>query len=296
MQLGRESLNGYSGKTMMFPLKCALFSLGCLTTASLIAETEDGSSQGPQHSNWDIFWQDEFSGTELDERKWTLCKRGNYDWNNSLSADPRLLKVTGGALHLQGIVNDQQATDPVPFVTGGVTSKRKFAFQYGKAQVRARFKSAQGAWPAIWMLGSKGAWPAKGEIDLMEHLNFDNLVYQSVHSQYTTSNDKHATPKSGGTAKIERDAWNTYGCEWEERQITFTVNGKPTHTYPRKSTLGKAQWPFRQSVYFILSMQIGGDWVNHSGPTNPAHFPAGMEIDWVRVYKRKTSPKAKTEK
>ena len=50
---------------------------------------------------------------------------------------------------------------------------------------------------------------------------------------------------------------------------------------------GEAQWPYDQTFFFILSMQIGGKWVNGPGPTNPAHYPAGMEIDWVRVYRRR---------
>ncbi len=29
-----------------------------------------------------------------------------------------------------------------------------------------------------------------------------------------------------------------------------------------------------------------GGWVNRSGPTKPAHYPAWLEVDWVRVYQR----------
>lgn len=47
---------------------------------------------------------------------------------------------------------------------------------------------------------------------------------------------------------------------------------------------GARQWPFDQPFYFIFSMQIGGSWVNQAGPTMPEDYPAGMEIDWVRVY------------
>jgi acetyl-CoA acetyltransferase len=71
---------------------------------------------------------------------------------------------------------------------------------------------------------------------------------------------------------------------------TPSVNGQPTHTYPRVPEKGDKQWPFNQPFYFILSMQIGGKWVNGSGPTDPAHYPASMAVDWVRVYSRKTEP------
>ena len=245
------------------------------------------SVNNPEQSPWELVWEDEFSGEELDDSKWSLCTRGNADWMNTISDDPRLLRLEDGVLHLRGIVNDRKDKDPSPYLTAGVTSRGKADFQHGKVQIRARFKSAQGSWPALWMLGAEKGWPAGGEIDLMEHLNFDHIIYQTVHSEYTVKIDKTNTPKQGGTAKIERDDWNTYGCEWDAKEIVFTVNGKPTHTYPRVPAKGEEQWPFDQPLYFILSMQIGGEWVNGSGPTNPAHYPAWMEIDWVRVYGRK---------
>jgi beta-glucanase (GH16 family) len=246
------------------------------------------SAEQPGQAGWKLVWEDDFSGTELDDSTWTRCERGTSDWNNTMSDDPRLLSVENGVLHLRGIVNNKKDEDPAPYLTAGVNSKGKYAFLYGKVQIRARFKSAQGAWPALWMLGAEKGWPANGEIDLMEHLNFDDIVYQTVHSEYTINIAKTNTPKKGGTAEIKRDDWNTYGCEWDADQIVFTVNRKPTHTYPRVPELGEEQWPFNQPFYFVLSMQVGGKWVNGKGPTNPDHYPAGMEIDWVRVYSRDT--------
>jgi beta-glucanase (GH16 family) len=247
-------------------------------------ETKPAENVLPQ-PNWKLVWKDEFDGKKLDGAKWTLCERGKANWQATMSDDPRLLKLSTGVLHLIGIVNDAPQKDPAPYLTAGVTSKGKFAFTYGKIEIRARFKCAQGAWPALWMVGEKGGWPAGGEIDLMEHLNFDALVYQTVHSAYTSKGGK--TPKPGTTAKINRDGWNTYGCEWSEDKIVFTVNGAATHTYPRVPEKGDAQWPFQHPFHFILSMQIGGNWVNSSGPTNPAHYPASLEVDWVRVYQSK---------
>ncbi len=256
------------------------------SSAGANSESTAAASGDAGLPGWELVWQDEFAGDKLDGSKWTRCTRGKPDWKNTMSADPRLLQIGNSVLHLRGIANDRQDDDPAPFLTAGVTSRGKFAFQYGKVQIRTRFKSAQGAWPALWMMGADKGWPANGEIDLMEHLNFDHKVYQTVHSEYTVKVDKTNTPRKGGTAGIKRDDWNTYGCEWDADKIVFTVNGKPTHTYPRVPAKGEKQWPFDQPFYFILSMQIGGKWVNGSGPTNPAHYPAGMEIDWVRVYRR----------
>jgi len=266
------------------------FTIGLIAAVGISAAPDTGkggavaSALQPGLPGWKLVWEDDFTDPKLNEAVWSRCWRGKSDWNNTMSQDPRLLEIRDGVLHLRGIVNDKKAEDPVPYLTAGVTSKGKFTFKYGKVQIRTRFKSAQGAWPALWMMGAEKGWPANGELDLMEHLNFQDKVFQTVHSVYTLKIDKTNTPKKGSTAKIKRDEWNTYGCEWDADKVVFTVNGKPSHTYPRVAAKGEKQWPFNQPFYFLLSMQVGGGWVNGSGPTNPEHYPAGMEIDWVRVY------------
>ena len=238
-----------------------------------------------EHPGWELVWNDEFSGNELDQTKWTRCRRGGSNWSDTMSDDPRLLVLDDGVLHLHGIENDNQEVDPAPYLSAGVSSKGKHFFQYGKVQIRARVKSAQGAWPALWMMPENKPDAGYGEIDLMEHLNFDDSVYQTVHSDYTLE-DRNRPPQRYCQPEIDRDAWNTYGCQWDDNNIVFTVNDVPTLTYPRMPELGESQWPFDVPYYFIFSMQIGGGWVNGTGPTNPDHYPAGMEIDWVRVYRK----------
>lgn len=255
-----------------------------LAAVALLACLPPGLAAGeePLHlKGWKLIWNDEFSGPVIDASKWTVCERGKSDWNDTMSPDPRCYVLKDGLLRLCGIPNDRKDIDPVAFLTGGLTSKDKFDFRHGKIVIRARFKSAKGAWPALWMLGSKGGWPHNGEIDLMEHLNHDTIVYQTVHSHWANTVDKGKSIPKGGTATINRDDFNTYGAEWNTDKITFTVNGAPTFTYPKVSSKGPGQWPFDGRFYLLLSMQIGGAWV---GPVDPAQYPAWMEVDWVRVY------------
>jgi len=252
----------------------------------IVERAKDGSGP-PPIGNWEMIWSDEFNGTKLNSKNWTRCKRNNADWGNTLSDRSDLLNIKNGILELRGIVNPDTSKDKSPYLTAAVESRNTFSFQYGKVEIRARFKSAQGAWPALWMLGKNGGWPANGEMDLMEHLNFDKVVYQTVHSEYTVNIDKSNTPRKGGTAQVNPDDWNLYGCEWDKDKIVFTVNGKSTHTYPRVPEKGEKQWPFDQPFYFVLSMQIGGGWVNGSGATNPNHYPADLSVDYVRVYQNK---------
>lgn len=247
--------------------------------------------------NWQLVWQDDFSGSMLNTSVWSRCKRGKANWNDTMSDAPDLLKVHNGILRLRGIaITPTNSQEKVRYNTAGINSKNKYSFKYGKVVIRARFKSATGAWPALWMLGEQMHWPANGEIDLMEHLNFDTIVYQTVHSEYTQKIDKRNTPRHGTTAKITRDKWNTYGCEWTPNKITFTINGRSTMSYPRVPEKGPLQWPFYKNFYFVLSMQVGGNWVNRQGgPTNPEHYPAWIDIDWIRVYKNRVTEHSKNQ-
>lgn len=251
-----------------------------ILTLPVLSFVMTGELQGAD--DWKMVWNDEFNVPKrIDTTKWSPCGRGTSDWNNTATDDPRCYEIRGGTLRLLGRVNDWKKDDPAEFLTGAIQSKGKFAFKYGRIEIRARFQSAKGAWPALWMLGEKGGWPGNGEIDLMEHLNHDDIVYQTVHSKHTHKPGGKQSPQSGGTAKIKREEYNTYGAEWDADKIAFTVNGKPTHTYPRVPEKGTDQWPFDQPFYLILSMQIGGSWV---GKADPKDYPAWLEIDWVRVY------------
>ncbi len=244
-----------------------------LTTGDLPPEFIDG---------WNLVWQDEFNGQEIDSSIWSPVQRATSDWNNTMTTDPKVFGIGDGRLHLKGLVNDDRTSDPSPFLTGGLTSRGKYSFQYGKIVIRARFGSARGAWPALWLLGDQGGWPYNGELDLMEHLNYDKSVYQTVHSGY---NYTGSSTQKFIQAPIDQYGYNTYGLEWDEETVAFTVNGSRTMTYSRDPAKGETQWPFKQPFYIILSMQIGGSWVG-AGYLSDPNYPTEMEVDWIRVYEK----------
>lgn len=58
--------------------------------------------------------------------------------------------------------NPDTSIDKVPYLTGGIQTRKKLFFRYGKVEVRAKFSNGQGLWPAIWMMSEDGSagWPA----------------------------------------------------------------------------------------------------------------------------------------
>lgn len=235
-------------------------------------------------SDWKVIWEDDFNKPVLDTMKWSYIPSNNADWGNYMSADPKCYAISDGKLFLKGIVNPDTISDSRPFLTGGVYTKGKFAFQYGKIEIRAKLESARGAWPAMWMLAEKnkyGEYPRNGEIDIMEHLNFDKIIYQTTHSYYTLELKQKNNPIHFGTVKLDPEKYNTYGLEWYPDKLVFTLNGKVTFTYPKLAGVDASQWPYDQPFYLMIDQQLGGSWV---GKVKPEDLPVQMIIDWVKIY------------
>ncbi len=252
-----------------------------VTTNSLIDKNDNQTS-------WKLVWEESFEKDGfLDTTKWSVIKRNNADWGNYMSNNPACINIKNGKMYLRGIVNEDLKRDTVAYLTGGVETKGKFAFQYGKIEIHAKLENAQGAWPAMWMLADQpkyGKYPRNGEIDLMEHLNFEDKIYQTVHSYYTLELKQKTNPQYYKTHPVETENYNTYGMEWLSDKLVFTINGIETFTYPRLDNVDKSQWPFDQPFYLMIDMQLGGKWV---GSVKSDDLPVQMIIDWVRVYQEK---------
>ena len=246
--------------------------------------------------NYTLIWEDNFNGSELDPSKWdTIPSATGSDWDKYMSNDPLCFDMTDGKLYLKGILNpDTLSGEPRTFLTGGVYTKDIFDFQYGKIEVRAMLESAQGAWPAIWMLSQDqkyGGYPRNGEIDIMEHVNYQGYIHQTTHSYWTLDMGQDDNPPNTNTVDVDVSQFNIYGLEWYKDSLVFTLNGVPTFTYPKIEDLNVYQWPYDQPFYIMLSQQLGGAW---AGTIDKEDLPVQMVVDYVRVYERTTDPPVET--
>lgn len=243
-------------------------------------------AQNKINKKWNLVWEENFNRDGyLDETKWNVIERNRADWGNYMSDNPDCIWVKDGMLYLRGIVNEDRSVDTVPYLTGGVNTKGKFAYQYGKVEIKAKLESAKGAWPAMWMLADQpkyGKYPRNGEIDLMEHLNFEDQMYQTVHSYYTLELKEKTNPPYYKTSPVEAGEFNIYGLEWFPDKLVFTLNRSETFVYPKLNDVDSSQWPFDQPFYIMIDQQLGGSWV---GEVDPTDLPVQMIVDWVKVYK-----------
>ena len=168
----------------------------------------------------------------------------------------------------------------------------KFAFTYGRVDVRAKLPFGDGTWPAIWTLGKNinesGAywqtqgfgttsWPACGEIDVMEH---------GLGAVNHTSSALHTPSSSGATvntaSQVLSDVANNYhiySMNWSPNQITFLVDGVGYYTY-NPAIKDASTWPFDEDQYILLNIAMGGI----AGTIDSGFTQSAMVIDYVRVY------------
>lgn len=123
----------------------------------IITDSNDNDGEYPVFDN--LVWSDEFNGTgTIDTNKWfhqTELPSGGSWYNSEVQHYTNREEnsfVENGNLHI--VAKKETFTDQG--YTKQYTSARlnsKYAFTFGKVQVRAKLPSGSGTWPAIWMLG-----------------------------------------------------------------------------------------------------------------------------------------------
>ena len=250
-----------------------------LTMSSVTANASFAASP-----NYQLIWSDEFNSTgSFDTAKWEHAPRGTVAWNKYLTPSSNYVSQDGSNLLLR-MDNATIAGDAVPYHSGGVRSMGKFNIAYGKVEVRAKFTQGQGSWPAIWMMPEPATahstgWPACGEIDIMEHVNNEASIHQTIHNSTVTNPNGVSTATHA--AAYNTTAFNTYSIEWDPSAIKFYVNGTLQYTYSKVSS-GWEQYPFDVPFYLILNQAGGAGW---PGAITDSNLPFSMQVDYVRVYK-----------
>ena len=128
------------------------------------------NSHAQEHRRYALIWNDEFDSGVLDNKVWSKIWRSTADWAVHMSSNDTLYAFGNGDLVMYGMANDFLPNDKSPFLTGGIWSKHRKAFGFGRLEIRAKFDVAQGFWPAIWMMPQVNhalAWPHGGDIDIM---------------------------------------------------------------------------------------------------------------------------------
>lgn len=279
-------------------------------------------------------FHDEFDGTKLDTTKWGYqygcfdpAQRSQAQYTDS----PDNVSVRDGYLNLTARYSPTKTkwdgtqiprtckhgsvTYDAPFTSGMITTKTKDGkVLYAApgtgfyAEARIKLPSARPSWSAFWGTGTKGAYPANGEIDVFESKGYDPThLMSNVHTPRIGDPKKttqHQGMMHGNTASSQSE-FHTYGVRKTADAIEFYFDGTLTHTVKMSDIKGDNPFLDKDNnLVLMLNQMVGGSYLakqsNWSDKTyvdatkyaddykNADGAGATMYVDYVRVYEPKT--------
>ena len=257
----------------------------------------------PRAREWQMVWNDEFDGTELDATKWSpdiWPARKVNDEDQAYTPRKKNIRVKDGMLIIEAHKEDY---DNASHTSGRLHSQGKGDFLYGRFEVRAKIPEGKGTWAAIWMLPSNpftyatkcsegvdwqgnpdcDAWPNSGEIDILEHVGYQmDHVHGTVHTKaYYWVNWEQRKGRILTDNAAEK--FHVYSMEWSPERIDIFVDDSLYFTYMNEGN-GWEHWPFDQPFHLIMNLAVGGYWGRAGGGIDNSIFPQQMLIDYARVY------------
>lgn len=267
--------------------------------ANVLAYIDDFLYSGALSTFNNLVWSDEFTGSgAVDAQKWfhqTQLPNGVSWYNNELqhytNSNTNSFLSNGNLSIVAKRESFTSQTQTKQFTSARLNSK--FAFKYGRVEVRAKLPVGAGTWPAIWMLGKNinepGAfwypthgttnWPACGEIDIMEHWGANqNVISSAVHFPVNGNLNAGQYVTNAQTKNTVSSEFHVYAVDWNAQRITFSVDGINHFSY-NPSTKNIYTWPFDAEQYLLLNVAI-------EPRVTSGFVQSAMEVDYVRVYQQ----------
>lgn len=257
---------------------------------------------------YELVWQDEFDGTELDRNKWNdnqsvdkihwgAVRRGGY-WHRDM------ISVSDGNLHIRTKYLDEKAASEYGgdykegWYTGYITTRDSNPtnesdpdfFLYGYYETRCILPQGQGLWSAFWMMNEgvvnvDGSGRDGTEVDIFEGFSYEQGEKKtadcvSVNLHWDGYGESLQSYRVGSFyARNPYTEYNTYGVMWTPDEYIFYINGREC---ARTDKGGVSQNP----ECLLLSVEIAGE--NGEafgyGDINLNSGDVDFIVDYVRVY------------
>jgi beta-glucanase (GH16 family) len=255
-----------------------------------------------RNDDYKLVWSDEFNKDGApDPDQWRFetgfVRNHELQWYSTKNA-----YCKGGNLIMEAKTDtsanplyDPTATDwkrsraKLGYTSASINTRGLYQWQYGRFEMRARFDTDAGLWPAFWTLGTKGEWPSNGEIDIMEYYRGKLLanIACGTSARYKAKWFSNTKPLEELGGKNWASKFHTWRMDWDEQAISLYVDDQLLNSV-KLSDLENAVKdpvnPFKQPHYILLDLAIGGD---NGGDPKGTIFPRTFEVDYVRVYQKK---------
>jgi beta-glucanase (GH16 family) len=245
------------------PTQILVVSMACLS-GLLFAKTAFAAAPS---GSWPLTWSDEFDGANLDTNKW---KWGSLPWGGQHHNDQYASWITSedsylanGSLWLRCRKATGSEFGGYPYSEGFVHSDGKMNYTYGYVEIRARYPSGKGVWPAFWSLS--WGWPP--EFDIAEYFGSDDRMHMGL--AYGT-----CCPATWDSSNFYNEGfqnWHTYALEWGPGYAIWSKDGVlKKHIYAG----------YVPSVPMYVILNSGMRWDADATTVFPNYF----EVDYFRKY------------
>jgi len=253
-------------------------------------------------SEYKLVWQDEFNcSRKIDERDWNYERgfRRNFEaqWykSNNVNCHNGILEIEAKREAVDNPFYDvasdnwRKQRKQAHYTSGSINTKGKHSWLYGRFEIRARIKTQDGLWPAIWFLGNEGKWPKRGEIDLMEYYQnqiLANAAWAQAGSKKPVWNSVKIPMSDFNDPKWD-EKFHVWRMDWNKDFIHMYLDGQLINSIDLFEAVNPEgvlpKEPFQQPHYLLLNLAIGG---KAGGDPTDTFFPNKYEIDYVRIYQK----------
>lgn len=281
--------------------------------------TQNGSGEV---NGYRLVWQDLFDGEVLDESAWNIEVNGNGGGNNesqyycrenvSISKEPKSGKSCLTLTARRENYGGKQ------FTSGRVNSMGKKYFTHGKVEAYICLpKTANGLWPAFWMMGNDYptvGWPRCGEIDILEMGNAEGIRTGTQETFFNgachwgfykdVGGGNYAYPNyaksSNAPYSLQDGEFHLYTLIWDEKKVSMYLdldkypNVAPYYEMGIEGT--DDEWAtglyFHHDHFILFNLAVGGHFTGIvNNPNGITALPnegseAKMFIDFVKVYQK----------